>query len=160
MLNLRCLLGQPTGNVKRRLDLDESGVQETGLGWLFKAVGLEEIRREWAWGGERRGQRTELQGTRGLRLCSTETGTTDSTYCTKCPFHFYLGEILKTKAKAEKHTEENNNDSFSHLSELTSLNSLAYLRPRLYNQVIVILDTSHIFVCLEIFSFNWGRMVV
>lgn len=43
MLNLRCLLEYSTGNVKRQLDIYESGVQERGLGELFKATRLNEI---------------------------------------------------------------------------------------------------------------------
>lgn len=43
MLNLRCLLGQSAGNVKRQLDIYESGVQERGLDWLFKAMRSNEI---------------------------------------------------------------------------------------------------------------------
>ena len=43
MLNLRCLLGHSTADVKRQLEIYESGVQERGLGWLCKAVRLNEI---------------------------------------------------------------------------------------------------------------------
>lgn len=43
MLNLRCLLEHSTADVKRQLEIYESGVQERGLGWLCKAVRLNEI---------------------------------------------------------------------------------------------------------------------
>ena len=43
ILNLRCLLGHSAADVKGQLEIYESGVQERGLGWLFKAMQLNEI---------------------------------------------------------------------------------------------------------------------
>lgn len=99
----------------------EGGGEDSGLIWGGGTAG-------WGWAVGRLGPRSQ------------------PTTLHQMPFPFYLGAILKTKAKAEKHTEENSNDPFSHLSESTSLNILAYLCSLLYNQVIIILDVSYLCV--------------
>lgn len=106
MLNLSCLVGQSTGNVKRRLDIYESGVQERGLDWLFKATRSPEIIQGVSMAREEKKIMNKLKALHRSRLWRHQAlrPAIQSTTASSDLYGFNWEKLKKnkTKAKAEK----------------------------------------------------------
>lgn len=140
-LHLRRLLGLSTVDVKRPLEMYESGVQESGLRRWFKARRWNEITEGLSL--DRKEKRTGDHTLWGLRRikdveascyhrelgCGHQRSVHHPLSVTS--LFLFGGNLKKTKACSEKHKEENNTFPFSHPPESATLNISACWLPLL-----------------------------